>query len=152
MLLKPTRKNAIGVLYKLSDGENLNRTTVDQYRMFVFLYLLKETNLVYRFKVNTCYSICVICQDLLKDLLFEKFQSVDKMSSIMKVIDLPSLSKWVFGNWPKFSGNSLYPISFDNDITPEKEFYNSHNKWVGGYGSLRKELLNWSIEYLEGFL
>ncbi|QJT71823.1 hypothetical protein TH1_141 [Shewanella phage Thanatos-1] len=152
MLLEQTRENIINVLSKLLNDKSLDSNTVDQYRMFVFLYLLKETKASYNYPVNSCYSICQICHNKLQDILIKKFQIVSKISELSSIIDLPHLSKLIFGNWPKFSGNGLYPINFDQDNNPEKEFYNSHNKWVGGYGSLRKELLNWSIEYLEGFL
>lgn len=56
--------------------------------------------------------------------------------------------------WPKKSGHNRYTVpdpfyEGSDSLKPEAAsaiFYQTHNFWVGKYGALRLELLNWLIE------
>jgi len=52
--------------------------------------------------------------------------------------------------WPKYSGNLCYfiPSSGDGD-SPSDTYKSTSNKWVGEYGDLRMEFINWAIAKLE---
>ena len=50
--------------------------------------------------------------------------------------------------WPKYSGNGRYPVPSPNrNIDPETMYNITKNCWIGEYGALRIELLDWCIEY-----
>ena len=59
----------------------------------------------------------------------------------------------LFERWPKFSGDSRYPVPSPKGWPPEDEFsraaVSSDNFWEGEYGALRKELLQFCIGQLE---
>jgi len=54
----------------------------------------------------------------------------------------------IFKRWPKFSGNINYPVPAVYYYNPDIEYNNSSNLWQGGYGDLRKELLQFCIDEL----
>ena len=68
--------------------------------------------------------------------------------------------KPVFAKWPKYSGNSWYPVPHPNPVGDEDEgdlediaqyaFEDEYadEMWSGEYGALRKELLAFCIEQL----
>lgn len=50
--------------------------------------------------------------------------------------------------WPKYSGDSDYPVPNPNgDFHPLVIYTITKNCWIGEYGALRVELLDWCIEY-----
>lgn len=61
--------------------------------------------------------------------------------------------------WPKFSGISSYPVPVPDSLKPQyakqtipcEAIYDdlSEHKWLGEYGELRRELLQFLIEELE---
>ena len=56
----------------------------------------------------------------------------------------------LFRKWPKFSGNNAFPVPaprwsfFRGDA--RSKYTRTNDKWVGRYGKLRRELLDWLIE------
>lgn len=62
------------------------------------------------------------------------------------------LLKHLFRRWSKFSGNPYYPVPHLEQLDPEDAFdnvlYGNTNFWVGEYGSLRIELLDFIIDTL----
>lgn len=55
--------------------------------------------------------------------------------------------------WPKYSGNHMHPVPSTLDgCSPVDLYYNVENCWVGEYGALRIELLDWCIEYCKQLL
>jgi len=53
-------------------------------------------------------------------------------------------------SWPKFSGNSIYPIpSLISQQRPSQAFNCASDMWDGAYGELRKELLQHAINELK---
>ena len=59
--------------------------------------------------------------------------------------------KYIFIGWPKYSGNCLYPVPEPDHLGDGHLaiiVYNSQHKWTGPYGKLRKELLDYCIDYL----
>lgn len=55
------------------------------------------------------------------------------------------LLKRLFVKWPKFSGDVVYPVpSPSAGESPKRAFEMS--RWVGPYGDLRRELLDFLIE------
>lgn len=74
--------------------------------------------------------------------------------------------RWVvrglYDDWPHFSGSSAYPVppprdhairGYYSDLTDfilcEKIFLGGYPKWEGGYGELRKDLLQYLIKAVE---
>lgn len=56
----------------------------------------------------------------------------------------------IFQKWPKYSGNADYPVTSTDKCADEEMMYNSvQNLWIDDYGDLRKELLQFCIDYLE---
>lgn len=56
----------------------------------------------------------------------------------------------LFKTWPKYSGNSDYPVpSLYKDLSAEQQYGIAFNMWAGAYGELRVELLNHCISELE---
>lgn len=59
----------------------------------------------------------------------------------------------LFERWPKFSGDSRYPVPSPKGCPPKDEFsrvaVSSDNFWEGEYGALRWELLEFCIDQLE---
>lgn len=58
----------------------------------------------------------------------------------------------LFRMWPKYSGVVDYPVpdpERDRDIDPEDMFWETKDYWVGEYGVLRKELLDFMINEIE---
>lgn len=58
--------------------------------------------------------------------------------------------------WPKYSGNPHYPVPFPNSISEknateqaEHAYELTDSLWVGEYGKLRRELLNFLIQNIE---
>lgn len=70
----------------------------------------------------------------------------------------------IMTTWPKYSGNSYYPIPCPSNKGPEysdvnvsdslaesnraKWAYTNLTRWAGEYGKLRYDALDWLIEYL----
>lgn len=50
--------------------------------------------------------------------------------------------------WPKFSGDKLYPIPSPTGNDPMDEYDYSDDLWTGAYGELRYELLDFLINEL----
>lgn len=48
--------------------------------------------------------------------------------------------------WPKYSGARAYPVPGLANPSPFGEYAGHTNKWVGEYGALRMELLDYLIE------
>ena len=55
----------------------------------------------------------------------------------------------LFSTWPKFSGDTSFPVPSDIDYDCRSTYIRATNKWVGKYGDLRLELLNHCISELE---
>jgi hypothetical protein len=53
-------------------------------------------------------------------------------------------------SWPKFSGNSTYPVP-ETSKTPGRAFFEIRNMWDNNteYGRNRWELLDFLIDYIE---
>ena len=50
--------------------------------------------------------------------------------------------------WSKFSGNKRWPVPCPKNGSPKEVFCCTPNLWVGKYGKLRYELLDFLIEEL----
>lgn len=64
-----------------------------------------------------------------------------------------------FRAWPKYSGDVIYPVSVNynktGSCTAYREYHEAKNTgtmWVGEYGKLRIELLEFLIQYYIGIL
>ena len=60
------------------------------------------------------------------------------------------LCKEVYRGWPHYSGNPIYPVpspAVSSGLDEEELFYKGGNMWVGDYGKLRLNLLDYLIEY-----
>jgi len=58
----------------------------------------------------------------------------------------------VVKSWPKFSGNSIYPVpSLISRQCPSQAFKYAIDMWNGAYGELRKELLQHIINELKRY-
>lgn len=55
-----------------------------------------------------------------------------------------------FSNWPRFSGNIIFPVPcpYDQEENHGYTYERIVNKWEGRYGALRYELLDFLIERL----
>lgn len=64
-------------------------------------------------------------------------------SSVMEVYGagMDDLMRELFRSWPKYSGDSGYPIPSPHGGSPSKAYYSATNFWSGEYGDLRKDLL-----------
>ena len=71
------------------------------------------------------------------------------------VIDVESImNPWrtlrrTFCTWPKFSGDTDFPINDPNEIETADDAYARLPKWTGAYGALRFELLDHVIDFIE---
>jgi hypothetical protein len=85
-----------------------------------------------------CWNFCVMSEG---DYLLIKFDLLEKYEISME-------------NWEKYSGNESYWIcSTHPEIANEGDAYLcSSDKWLGSYGELRMECLNWLISQLENKL
>jgi len=54
------------------------------------------------------------------------------------------LLRQAFQAWPKFSGDSAYPVPGGHDV-----YWDTERKWAGKQGLLRKELCTFCAEYIE---
>lgn len=55
----------------------------------------------------------------------------------------------IFIKWPKYSGDPLFPVPNTKGYkNPNQQYQTVGNMWVLKYGKLRKELLQFSIDYL----
>ena len=54
----------------------------------------------------------------------------------------------LFKSWPKFSGDSAFPVPGVDGMTPLCAFAYIPNCWEGEYGALRRELLDHCINEL----
>ena len=50
--------------------------------------------------------------------------------------------------WPKWSGERMFPVPHPEGKCPQRAFYNLP-MWEGPYGALRRELLDYLIERLK---
>lgn len=51
--------------------------------------------------------------------------------------------------WHKFSGDECFPVpSTDSSLEAWRKYLQTHNKWIGKYGQLRYELLDFLIKEL----
>ena len=93
-----------------------------------------DARLVYNLFIGTqlCYPGQGICKNIRLDLYDEDHEIVLYFNNL-------------FREWPKFSGDILFPISYDKTLRPRAEYYTSL-KYNGPYGELRIELLNYLIE------
>ncbi|QLA10713.1 hypothetical protein TH2_147 [Shewanella phage Thanatos-2] len=92
-------------------------------------------------------------EDLEQD--FKKFDNLRLMPSLhLFVYDLSAdiLDEYIvplFEKWSKFSGDISYPVPSPDQSLDEYDIYWISNKdgrlWIGEYGDLRKELLNFLI-------
>ena len=90
-------------------------------------------------------GICPIVQRIMEaegGMEPNSFGSVQKMQKMLKEI---------FREWDCHSGDDLYPVPGDPEsaCTSYKLAYESGNMWRGPYGELRRNLLNFTIAYLE---
>lgn len=54
--------------------------------------------------------------------------------------------------WPKHSGDSEYPVPAPDGVeSPAYVYHTQGDMWVGKYGDLRMELLDFVINQLEGY-
>jgi len=54
-----------------------------------------------------------------------------------------------FEAWPKYSGVAKFPVQSPERLSPEAQYWKSHNMYCGEYGLLRLELAQFIIESLE---
>ena len=74
-------------------------------------------------------------------------------------IDIFMWIQQVAQKWPKWSGDTHYPVPCPTNMglpelkagvhTPMDAYHHFHNVWEGAYGALRMELLDFLIEELE---
>ncbi|QLA10700.1 hypothetical protein TH2_134 [Shewanella phage Thanatos-2] len=65
-------------------------------------------------------------------------------------IEISSSLRYIFSKWPKFSGSYSYPIpSMTEGVSSSGIFWNDDIPlWAGVYGDLRRELLDFLINWL----
>ena len=99
--------------------------------------LKEDINNKKHFKYNRSKGICFNFEQRTGQALYKVLTSVG--------ID------WV--NWPSFSGLNVYPVTNTQDgVTPDEEYWRCPDKYVGAYGELRLQLLDWLIEQFENKL
>ena len=95
-------------------------------------------------KVNK--GICLVVQELME----KEGMQPNSFDSVKRML------KDTFKEWEHFSGHELYPVpsprhknSTSHAYKAYRNYYASNDMWQGPYGELRKELLNFTIAYLE---
>ncbi|ASD52151.1 hypothetical protein KNT64_gp199 [Pseudomonas phage PspYZU05] len=78
------------------------------------------------------------------DFLKEQFGLIDAHKIVNCTV---SIFNEITTKWPKFSGDKGYPVPGTHGDSAEYAYYNCYI-WKGEYGDLRKELLDFAIEYL----
>ena len=89
-------------------------------------------------------GICPIVQELME----KEGMQPSSFGSVQRML------KDTFKEWDKFSGDELYPVPSPRhkNSTPYntyRKYYESNDMWQGPYGELRKELLEFTIEFIE---
>lgn len=85
-----------------------------------------------------CRECCGICFHLSEVTLPHELFRVSNRDLFDKIASM----------WPKYSGDSDYPVPSPNgNIHPVVIYTITKNCWIGEYGALRIELLDWCIEY-----
>lgn len=65
-------------------------------------------------------------------------------------LSLLELLSPLFYKWPFFSGDARFPVpSWTPELSAERAYYRSLDKWSGEYGAMRLSLLFFLIEELE---
>lgn len=96
-------------------------------------------------------SIARMCQELLDkgpvDLTRGICKSLSQRNGLSYYTERGLLVE-IVKTWPKYSGESMYPIPCDGtDYTAPGECFNSvENLWEGTQGELRRELLHFTIQ------
>ena len=87
-------------------------------------------------------SICPIVQRIMER---EGGMEPNSFGSVQKML------KEIFRKWDKFSGDELYPVPSPRhkSSTPYNAYRKCYDMWQGPYGELRRNLLNFTIAYLE---
>mgnify|MGYP006899689631 CR=1 FL=1 len=71
----------------------------------------------------------------------------------LRTVVIHSRLKELFIGWPKFSGMRSYPVPIGDpnvtDISAAAYFMEAENMYIGDYGKLRIELIDYLIEQLE---
>jgi len=64
--------------------------------------------------------------------------------------DVLELLRSTYQKWPKFSGDSVFPIKDpQRHVSAEKKFVSARSYWKGAYGDARRSLLSWLIFHLQ---
>lgn len=86
-------------------------------------------------------GICPIVQELME----KEGMQPNSFGSVQRML------KDTFKEWDKFSGDELYPVPNPRhkNSTPYNAYRKCYDMWQGPYGELRKELLEFTIAYLE---
>lgn len=105
-----------------------------------YLKVLLDACLNVKAHPNVKFGICV---NLI--LSFE-----DSILLEQVLCDLENIRDIIFKEWPNYSGDIRYPVpSLFPLISSENLYYHTDNMWIGEYGDLRKELLQFMIDSLK---
>lgn len=87
-----------------------------------------------------------ICHNLDKNV----FIANDKRTDLKECGEVSNWLEFNFVKWPKFSGEIAYPVPTPEGVnfTPETMYFAQEDQWVGEYGELRYELLDFLIAQL----
>lgn len=88
-------------------------------------------------------GICFCTENMLYEHKVHELARIS-LSNLVNITFKPYFEKW-----PKFSGNEDYPIPDPFLGCPRRVYWNMENMWVGEYGALRIELLDFLISELE---
>lgn len=73
-------------------------------------------------------------------------------NAVLRDDDITIELTYIFTRWPKYSGNPKYPIKAPNSQDSERGIYawavDYDKMWLGSYGDLRIELLDFCIDEL----
>ena len=79
---------------------------------------------------------------------------VDADSEAWKIRDSFTMLQKLFRSWPKSTQSVSYPVPDPRGISARLAYMEGrhHGMWVGEYGALRMELLEWMIEQLREYV
>lgn len=96
-------------------------------------------------------GICYCTYNMLYDQKEAELARIKTISSRgLSINSLINLTfKPYFEKWPKFSGDEEYPVPNPIGGCPRRIYWDTGSMWVGEYGRLRIELLDFLISELE---
>lgn len=84
--------------------------------------------------------------------------ALEERPSYITYSGMSSYMRYVWKHWPKYSGSRCYPVPHPwnwilskfqtSSSLSEGHFKNTKFPWLGKYGKLRRELVNFMIEYI----